>query len=194
MYEKNGRTTQALNALQKYSEAVSQYDEQAQREQAERDKLIGKQDDIVELTSYVQEGKQEDALHDAVINRQQLIIYGLLGIIAIIGVAVYFMYRSAQARQTANQLLALKSLRSQMNPHFIFNALNSVNHFIAQQDERTANKFYLTFLCSCALCLKTWARTLLRLAKSKKCWLLFKIEHYRSATSLIMNSRLIQNH
>lgn len=180
LYEKNGRTTQALNAFKKYSEAVSEYDAQTQLEQAERDKLIGKQDDIVELTSYVQEGKQEDALHDAVINRQQLIIYGLLGIIAIIGVAVYFMYRSAQARQTANQLLALKSLRSQMNPHFIFNALNSVNHFIAQQDERTANKFLSDFSLLMRLVLENSEQDFITLSKEQEMLALYlKLEHYR---------------
>ena len=180
LYEKNGRSAQALSAYKKYSEAVSQYDEQTQREQAERDKLIGKQDDIVELTSYVQEGKQEDALHDAVINRQQLVIYGLLGIIAIIGVAVYFMYRSAQARQTANQLLALKSLRSQMNPHFIFNALNSVNHFIAQQDERTANKFLSDFSLLMRLVLENSEQDFITLSKEQEMLALYlKLEHYR---------------
>jgi LytS/YehU family sensor histidine kinase len=32
-----------------------------------------------------------------------------------------------------------------MNPHFIFNALNSVNSFIAQNDERTANRYLTDF-------------------------------------------------
>ena len=32
-----------------------------------------------------------------------------------------------------------------MNPHFIFNALNSVNSFIASNDERTANKYLSDF-------------------------------------------------
>jgi len=32
-----------------------------------------------------------------------------------------------------------------MNPHFIFNALNSVNTFIATSDERTANKYLTDF-------------------------------------------------
>ena len=32
-----------------------------------------------------------------------------------------------------------------MNPHFIFNALNSVNLYIAQKDERTANKYLTDF-------------------------------------------------
>ena len=45
----------------------------------------------------------------------------------------------------ANNLLALKSMRSQMNPHFIFNALNSVNSFIAVNDERNANRYLSEF-------------------------------------------------
>jgi len=32
-----------------------------------------------------------------------------------------------------------------MNPHFIFNALNSVNNFIAKNDEKAANKFLSEF-------------------------------------------------
>jgi LytS/YehU family sensor histidine kinase len=36
-------------------------------------------------------------------------------------------------------------MRSQMNPHFIFNALNSVNSFIAVNDERNANRYLTEF-------------------------------------------------
>ncbi|WP_407267637.1 sensor histidine kinase [Tenacibaculum maritimum] len=36
-------------------------------------------------------------------------------------------------------------MRSQMNPHFIFNALNSVNNFIALNDERSANRYLSDF-------------------------------------------------
>ncbi len=39
----------------------------------------------------------------------------------------------------------MKSLRSQMNPHFVFNALNSVNNFISENDERAANRFLSDF-------------------------------------------------
>jgi LytS/YehU family sensor histidine kinase len=55
------------------------------------------------------------------------------------------MFRSNKQRRLANNLLALKSLRTQMNPHFIFNALNSVNSFIAQNDERAANRYLTEF-------------------------------------------------
>jgi LytS/YehU family sensor histidine kinase len=57
----------------------------------------------------------------------------------------YLLYRNIQQKKLANQMLALKSLRSQMNPHFIFNALNSVNSFISSNDQRTANKYLADF-------------------------------------------------
>ena len=77
--------------------------------------------------------------------KQELLIYFLLGGLSLLFLVVYLMYRSNQQKKLANNLLALKSLRSQMNPHFIFNALNSVNSFIAKNDERTANKYLTDF-------------------------------------------------
>jgi LytS/YehU family sensor histidine kinase len=104
----------------------------------------------------------------------------LLLIILIIAVAAYFIYRSAQASKTANQLLALKSLRSQMNPHFIFNALNSVNHFVAQQDERTANKFLSEFSQLMRLVLENSQEDFIPLSKEQEILTLYlKLEHYR---------------
>ncbi|MBL4605849.1 MAG: histidine kinase [Flavobacteriaceae bacterium] len=76
---------------------------------------------------------------------QQLIIYSLgAGILAMI-IFTYLLFRSNKQQKTANNLLALKSMRSQMNPHFIFNALNSVNSFIAVNDERNANRYLSEF-------------------------------------------------
>ncbi len=77
--------------------------------------------------------------------RQQIVIYFLIGLTALLLLAAYLMYRNIRQQRYANNLLALKSLRSQMNPHFIFNALNSVNTFIATSDERTANRYLTDF-------------------------------------------------
>jgi len=76
---------------------------------------------------------------------QRRINYGLSATLILLAIAAYFVYKSLIAKRQANQLLALKSLRSQMNPHFIFNALNSVNNYIAQSDERSANKYLADF-------------------------------------------------
>ena len=76
---------------------------------------------------------------------QKYIIYSLLlGILIMVGFAV-LLYRSNKQQKLTNNLLALKSMRSQMNPHFIFNALNSVNSFIAVNDERNANRYLSEF-------------------------------------------------
>ena len=77
--------------------------------------------------------------------RQRLIIYSLFGGFLLMSLLVYYMYRNSKQQKMANNLLALKSMRSQMNPHFIFNALNSVNSFIAVNDERNANRYLSEF-------------------------------------------------
>jgi two-component system LytT family sensor kinase len=76
---------------------------------------------------------------------QQIIIYSLLIGLVLMSLLSYYSHRANQKQKLANNLLALKSMRSQMNPHFIFNALNSVNSFIAVNDERKANRYLSEF-------------------------------------------------
>ncbi|MEM6343418.1 MAG: histidine kinase, partial [Bacteroidota bacterium] len=78
--------------------------------------------------------------------RRQKFISLFLGLILLVLLGSGFMVlRSYRSRQRAHQQLALKSLRSQMNPHFIFNSLNSVNSYIAKNDPRAANKYLSEF-------------------------------------------------
>jgi hypothetical protein len=46
-----------------------------------------------------------------------------------------------------NQLVEMKleALRSQMNPHFIFNALNSINRYIIRNSKETASEYLIKF-------------------------------------------------
>ena len=66
--------------------------------------------------------------------------------------AVYFLYRRRinQIQQKANldKLLAeteMKALHSQMNPHFIFNCLNSIREMILSNDNRQASHYLSKF-------------------------------------------------
>jgi tetratricopeptide (TPR) repeat protein len=180
LYEKNYRQAEALSAYRKYSEAVSRSEIKTERKLVEKSELINKQKDIEELAKDVQIGLREETIAKATVSRQQLIIYGLLFIIVIIAVTSYFIYKNALASKVANQLLALKSLRSQMNPHFIFNALNSVNQFIAQNDERTANKFLSEFSRLMRLVLENSQEDFIPLIKEQEIISLYlKLEHYR---------------
>ena len=111
---------------------------------------------------------------------QQLIIYSLLGGLLLLLFSGYFMYKSIKQQKLANNLLALKSLRSQMNPHFIFNALNSVNSFIASNDERTANKYLSDFSLLMRAVLENSEEDFIPLQKEIELIELYtKLEHFR---------------
>lgn len=87
----------------------------------------------------------EQELAEESYKRQRWVIYSLIFGLLLTGLAAFLLYRSTQQQKLANNLLALKSLRSQMNPHFIFNALNSVNNYISKSDERSANRYLSDF-------------------------------------------------
>ena len=112
-------------------------------EKQNRINSLEKDRELYESQNKLYESEQQITIENY--KRQRLIIYSLIGGLLLLLAAVYFMYKSNKQRRLANNLLALKSLRSQMNPHFIFNALNSVNSFIAQNDERTANRYLTDF-------------------------------------------------
>jgi chemotaxis protein histidine kinase CheA len=180
LYEKNGQTNKALRAYKKYSDAIRRKEEQSESRLVEKSELIRKQKEIEEYTKDVSIGQREETIEQATVFRQQLVIYGLLVIILIIGVTSFVIYKNAQASKLANRLLALKSLRGQMNPHFIFNALNSVNQFISQQDERTANRFLSEFALLMRLVLENSQEDFIPLQKEQEILSLYlKLEHYR---------------
>ena len=111
---------------------------------------------------------------------QKLIIYSLFGGVLLLLAAAYFMFRNIKQQRLNNNLLALKSLRSQMNPHFIFNALNSVNSFIASNDERTANKYLTDFSLLMRAVLENSEEDFIPLDKEIELIQLYtKLEHFR---------------
>jgi tetratricopeptide (TPR) repeat protein len=180
LHEKYGEANRALETYKKYSLAVVKSQQKNESELLEKALLIKTQRDIEEVSKYIAISKQEEQLAQAMVARQKLVIYGLILIILIIAVTSYFIYKNAVASKTANQLLALKSLRSQMNPHFIFNALNSVNHFVSQNDERTANKFLSEFSRLMRLVLENSQEDFIPLNKEEEIISLYlKLEHYR---------------
>ncbi len=112
--------------------------------------------------------------------RQQWVIYSLIFGLILMGLATFFFYRSNQQQKLANNLLALKSLRSQMNPHFIFNALNSVNNYIAKSDERSANRYLSEFSTLMRSVLENSEEDFIPLSKELELLELYvKLEHSR---------------
>ena len=109
----------------------------------EKDKRIELLQTNIELSKdnmFLLENKKGEELKN-----QRIVIYALAGGFLVLLLAALLIIRSNREKRKANAMLELKSLRAQMNPHFIFNSLNSVNSFISKNDDRSANKYLSQF-------------------------------------------------
>ncbi|MBQ0769548.1 MAG: histidine kinase, partial [Bizionia sp.] len=149
VYRDAGDFEKALTAYEEYTQSVEKLyikKEQQITQAARFSKNITEQQNRIESLESDRELSESKYQLNAELNkRQTLIIYSLIGGVLLLLLVAYVMYKFIKQQKLANNLLALKSLRSQMNPHFIFNALNSVNSFIASNDERTANRYLSDF-------------------------------------------------
>lgn len=103
------------------------------------------------------ENDKKQAIAQAEIEKQKLIKNGSFiggsGVIlaTLIGFILYYRKRNAETQKQEAEFNAkvsdteLKALRAQMNPHFIFNALNSINDFITKNDAESASKYLTKF-------------------------------------------------
>jgi len=74
----------------------------------------------------------------------------LISLLLIAGLSAFFIYRIRRVRQKANidrQLaeLEMKGLHAQMNPHFIFNSLNSIKEMILEDEKQNASRYLSKF-------------------------------------------------
>ncbi|AZA82699.1 histidine kinase [Chryseobacterium lactis] len=89
--------------------------------------------------------EKEKELKDELIRKKNVFNYGLIGALVLLTGLIVIIFRTLKKVQIKNKKIALQSLRREMNPHFIFNSLNSVNHFIATNNELEANQYLTRF-------------------------------------------------
>lgn len=156
VYRDKGDFEKAKKAFEEYKKVVdlsynrkeqeiSQASRFAKNIAEQQNRIISLERDRQLNESRYQLATQNQELVAARDTRQKVIIGSLILVAGFLLLTAFSSYRSNKKQKYANNLLALKSLRSQMNPHFIFNALNSVNSFIATRDERTANRYLSDF-------------------------------------------------
>ena len=144
VYEQNGKMTEALNA---YKEHIQLRDSVLNEE---------KKSELTRKEMQFQMERQQ-AVANEEIKRQQLVknIY-LIGVILLVLLAIfgYYIYKRRRdglekkkiAEFNAKVLeTELRALRSQMNPHFIFNSLNSISDFISKNDIQQADDYLVKF-------------------------------------------------
>lgn len=88
------------------------------------------------------------------LKQQQQMFYAIGAFIIFLMILGILFYRIRQIRKQANIKLSfnkkvaeveMQALRAQMNPHFIFNCLNSINRYIVKSDHMTASGYLTKF-------------------------------------------------
>jgi tetratricopeptide (TPR) repeat protein len=100
---------------------------------------------VAETEIRIKELEDEKALKDDLIRRKNIFNYWLIGSVAVLAVLIAIVVYTLRKLRVKNKKIALQSLRREMNPHFIFNSLNSINQFIANNNELAANQYLTKF-------------------------------------------------
>jgi hypothetical protein len=193
-YVEVGATDQAIEAFAGYANTLTTLQEEKQKRLKEnvsihtslntkiqRIQLLEKDREISE--ERIARLEQEALYTSQRFNNMLLVVIALFGGLLLAIMVLYSRNKANQKEKIANQLIALKSLRSQMNPHFIFNALNSVNNFIAKNDERMANRYLADFSTLMRRVLSYSDKDFIELSEELELLQLYlKLEHERFPT------------
>ena len=186
-YEKQHKTGQAFEAYKNYILL--------------RDSVTGdeKRQDITRKEMQYEADKKEavlNAKHEAQISHQRFVRNVIIGGTAVLllgGIISFFFYkrkRDAVTRQKEAELKTeiseteMKALRSQMNPHFIFNSLNSISDYIAKNKTKVADEYLSKFAQLMRLILENSEKREVSLAED-----LTALELYMQLESLRMSHK-----
>lgn len=124
-----------------------------EQQQALRQKMLeaSTQEQALALSKQKEELRTQEVTQQK--NAKNMIIIGAIAVFLFLLLG-FNQYRISQHRKNENERhqlqhqlseLKIEALRAQMNPHFIFNALNSINRYIIRSDKETASDYLVKF-------------------------------------------------
>ena len=143
MYANMGRYEQAYDNFVLYAA----YNDSLQSESYRRELLQA------QAQYEIEKNEKELELMQFRLERNNYLIYGLGGLsLLVLIIAILFIrtsrLRSRERLEAMNHRisdLTQKNLRAQMNPHFIFNTLNSIQYYVFQNDRIASNDYMTKF-------------------------------------------------
>lgn len=147
VYRKKGKLPLAL----KYSDAYI-----AQQDSISKLKTSKKlTETVAEMTEkFESEKKQQEIdklniekkLQNAQLNNQYYLFAAVMALIAILSIIIYYRYRNQKVKQQlSTQNLRHKLLQTQLNPHFLFHALNAIQSYIFQNKKNQACSYLVSY-------------------------------------------------
>ncbi|SJZ38792.1 Tetratricopeptide repeat-containing protein [Sediminibacterium ginsengisoli] len=84
------------------------------------------------------------------LKQQRNFLIGSIAIISVLGISIFFIialrHKNEKLQlQHRSAELEMQALRAQMNPHFIFNCLSAINHFIVKNETDLASDYLTRF-------------------------------------------------
>jgi tetratricopeptide (TPR) repeat protein len=150
LYTKTGEWQKSNRFLQKYADAKDTLFNQDKSKQVGR--LEAKYSYDKQLAVQQAEADNARALADAESKRQRIFLLLIAAIALSVILIAVLIYRSLQSAkkekflvERQKSIMELKALRAQMNPHFIFNVINSIQHFILKHDSEAAEEHLSEF-------------------------------------------------
>lgn len=131
-------------ALKQYKEAIALNQSILSEKNAQFVSSLRMQYETEKKNSQIQTLANENEIVKLRLEKNKKTGLFLLSILLFIGVALFFFYRHRQLK-SEKMILTLEQdmLRNQMNPHFIFNSLNSIKLYIINNEKENA-VYYLT--------------------------------------------------
>ncbi len=147
-YEKKGDHKNAYDAVIKKQQLQDSLvnEEEIEATTKQTDQFEFDKKEAVTLAKHEAEIKQEQTIKRTIAIGAAIILLG-----AIASFIFYKRKRDAVARQKEAEFKTrvadteMKALRSQMNPHFIFNSLNSISDYIAKNNVQEADRYLSKF-------------------------------------------------
>ena len=141
--EKNGNTKTALVHFQIYSEIKDSIDDH--KNQLVLDAIETKYEVEKTENEKIQLAREVDIKSNEIETNRILL---LILIILIVLIVLVFIQRAKNVRLSSKQKITeldQRVLRAQINPHFLFNSLNSIQHFFLNNEVKKANKYLSDF-------------------------------------------------
>ncbi|AEA43736.1 tetratricopeptide repeat-containing sensor histidine kinase [Fluviicola taffensis] len=169
VYKKTGDMKLAYRYLNMYSDftdsarivevsaKIAELSELYRSEQRER--LIATQADSIELQRKQKENTELKNIF------QTYIIIGFLVVLALASFILYYRLKQRNIRQLQQEAEMNQTLlRSQMNPHFVFNAMSVIQSYIYENDTKNSTKFLINFSKLMRLILENSSKEFISLA------------------------------
>ena len=142
-YKDKGDLENALIAEENHSiykdSVVNEYALKTVNELQEKYQAEERKNEILKLKETNDQLKEKSRL------RYGLLIVSVIALLLILLVVFFYMRQVKERQERKQSELEQKALRAQMNPHFLFNSLNSIQRMYIEGDEDTANDYMADF-------------------------------------------------